>query len=219
MSMKFKKIIRYIPKIIYILLLSIFLMIVGLVFASSNTGPFNIRTLSVQSSSMEPSIHKGSLIIVTHSDTYNVGDVITVSEPSNPKVNLTHRITRIELQDDKTYYVTKGDANETEDLEERPAEYVEGKTIFSIPLLGYVFSFAKTREGLLFLIIIPGTIFIYNELLNIKNETKRLLIERKKRKLSKKEDLIIEIGEEEIQIESFISKIFRRFKKLANNEI
>ncbi|MHA1331703.1 MAG: signal peptidase I, partial [Candidatus Hodarchaeales archaeon] len=101
---------------------------------------------------------------------YQKGDIITVAEPANPKVTLTHRIVDIEKRGDKIFYTTKGDANEEADTEKRPKENVLGKVILTIPYLGYPISFAKTTKGLIILIIIPAVIIIYDELRKIKEE-------------------------------------------------
>jgi hypothetical protein len=41
---------------------------------------------------------------------------------------------------------------------------------FAIPLMGYVISFARTREGLIILVIVPAVIIVYSEILNIKTQ-------------------------------------------------
>ena len=158
----------------YIALASLFLL-AGVVSLSAFKVPGNIRTLSVLSGSMEPAIGKGSIIIIQPKPDYQIGDVITISEPSNPKVSLTHRVSDIKTEKGKTAYVTKGDANDTPDLELRPKSSVLGKVIFTIPLFGYITNFGKTREGLIFLIIVPATLIIYSELLTIKKEVVRIL--------------------------------------------
>jgi len=54
-----------------------------------------------------------------------------------------------------------------------------GKVELSIPFVGYPIAFAKTLPGLIVLIIVPGTIIVYNELLNIKKEIIELLKKKK----------------------------------------
>lgn len=146
--------------------------------------PGNIRILSVLSGSMEPAIQKGSIIVIQPKENYQKNDVITVSEPSNPKVSLTHRIIDTNTEKGNTRYVTKGDANDTPDLELKPKSSVLGKVILTVPLLGYVTTFGKTREGLIFLIIIPATLITYSELLVIKRELARIISTKTRRKLS-----------------------------------
>jgi len=115
-------------------------------------------------------------------------------------------------------YVTKGDANDAPDSQAVAEELVLGKTIFSIPLLGYPVSFAKTREGLIILIVIPATMIIYSEILNIKNEAKRLIQERKKRKLSTVEKAEMAVGKEVEKTQKGIKRFFKKFKFRSKNK-
>ena len=62
--------------------------------------------------------------------------------------------------------------------------------VFTIPLLGYLVSFAKTREGLFILVIVPSLVIIFSELINVRDEIKKMLDKRKDKKnklLEKKE--------------------------------
>ena len=211
-KISYLKLIQKTGKILYGLVFLVLIIIAGLVAISALNISGNYKLLVVQSGSMEPVIKMGSVVVVKPSEEYKVGDIITVKEPANPKSSLTHRIAEIKERDGKTSYVTKGDANNTPDMEERPKENVLGKVLFSVPYIGYPIGFAKTRDGLIILVIIPATIIIYSELVSIKNETVKLLKERKKRRLSQKEKLEVEIGEEEIEVEKGIRKLIRKIK-------
>jgi signal peptidase I len=96
------------------------------------------------------------------------------------KTTVTHRINSLSLQDSS--YITKGDANKSVDLSEVRKGNILGKVIFSIPYLGFVLNFTKSQTGLIFIIIIPAVLIIYSELLNIKNEAKKLIKVREKKK-------------------------------------
>lgn len=135
---------------------------------------------SVQSGSMEPNIPLGSLVIVQKSDNYDIGDVITVKELSNPIISVTHRIVDINTDNSILSYITKGDANEANDLDLRFPSEIIGKVIFQLPLLGYLVSFTRTELGLILLIIIPATLIIFSEINNIKNEIKKINDKRNK---------------------------------------
>lgn len=88
---------------------------------------------------------------------------------------------RVEKQNGNTSYVTKGDANEDPDTEKRPEQSVVGKVLFSVPFVGYLVNFAKTKNGLLMLIIIPSVLIVINEIINIKNESLKILEEKRKK--------------------------------------
>ena len=211
---------KAIIKIIYWLVVILLLLIATMVALSSLNIPGGIKLFTVQSGSMEPEIQKGSLIILKSFSTYSKDDIITFKsendrQNSNPKVTTTHRIYEVEYINNVKTFLTKGDANNAPDAGTVDEVLVLGKVIFSVSFLGYPISFAKTKEGLLLLIVIPATIIIYSELLNIKNEALRLIRERK-RKLTVTEKIKVEIGEEEIKVERGFKKFWNRIKRIFN---
>ncbi|NIQ32890.1 MAG: signal peptidase I [Nitrososphaeria archaeon] len=151
--------------------------------------PNGIRLYTVQSGSMAPTIPAGSIVLVKPAAEYREGDVITFKSASErylekPTSTITHRIYKVLEEEGKVVYLSKGDFNPSPDSEPVTRELVLGKVIFSVPLIGYPVSFARTVPGLVILIVIPATILIYSEILNIKKELVR--IRREKRKRAKK---------------------------------
>lgn len=213
-KIKIKRLLKKIGKVLYGVIFASLLLVAGFIAISGLKIPGNYQLLTVLSGSMEPEINRGAVVVIKPSDEYRVGDVITVAEPVNPKASLTHRVVEVKEREGKMFYVTKGDANNAADTEERPKGNVLGKVLFSVPLVGYPISFAKTREGLIFLIIIPATIIVYSELMSIKKEAIKLLRERKKRKLTTAEKIEVEIGEEEILVERGMKKWWKQILKL-----
>lgn len=212
---------KLIGGVLYDIILFLLIVIAAGVGVSALNIPGGIKLFTVESGSMSPKIPTGSIVISKPSNTYQKGDMITFksaadSGNNNPKYTTTHRIYEVKSTKGKEEYVTKGDANNAPDITPTGKDLVLGKAVFSIPLIGYPIAFAKTRDGLIILVIIPATIIIYSELMNIKNEAKKLIKERKK-KLSKKEKLELEIGEEEIKAErwyrNLYKKIFHKSKK------
>lgn len=157
------------------------LLVGGLVAVSGLNIPGGYKLYTVQSGSMEPTLHTGSIVTVQPQKDYQNGDIVTIRESPASNVTLTHRIVEVKTVDGRVQYVTRGDANKANDPEERPKTNVVGKEIATVPYLGYILSYAKTKNGLLFLIIIPCVILIYNELLSIKTEALRLVHARKKK--------------------------------------
>lgn len=203
-------ILKKIGRILYFAVFAMIIVIAALIILSIFNFPGNIKLFSVQSGSMEPSIHLGSIVMIKPQDSYLKDDIITIADPASPKNTVTHRI--VEVKDSKTTYVTKGDANQTNDSSERLQQNILGKVIFSIPLLGYPVSFAKTSEGLLILVVVPATVIITSEILSIKNETRKLINERKKRKLKLLEKVEVEIGEEKIKVENWLKKLTNKVR-------
>jgi len=124
----------------------------------------------VQSGSMEPTIHTGSVVFVKPASDYKIGDIITFGQASKTKTPTTHRIVDIRVQESQPLYTTRGDANNGADQKEISKKEIIGKVLLDIPYLGYAVSFAKTKLGFALIIIIPALAVILEESIKIKNE-------------------------------------------------
>lgn len=114
-------------------------------FAAAFTLPrlAGIEPFIVQSGSMEPVIHTGSVAFVnTRDKEIQVGDIICFHLQGQSGQVVTHRVVR----EDNGSFVTKGDANDTEDLVEVSPADVEGKFVFSIPRIGYLIAGAGRKK-------------------------------------------------------------------------
>ena len=148
----------------------IFVIILGITVLLSVFNIGGMRIFSVASGSMNPKIFPGSLAIVIPQKNYIEGDVITyqIENPaSKTKSTITHRIIEKFNNNDQPSFVTKGDKNPSEDPAPIDYEQILGKVIFSVPLIGYASSFAKTPLGLFLLIIIPGILIVVSEIIKI----------------------------------------------------
>lgn len=129
---------------------------------------FGVAPMVVLSGSMsgtaQDHIEVGDLIFDTKADvnTLKEGDVISFMEN---KIVVTHRIIRIETAQDGTrLFVTKGDANNTED-EPITADMVVGLYRFRIPKLGDFALFLQKPLGMVIFIGIPVLAFIVIDIL------------------------------------------------------
>lgn len=165
-----------------IILASIFIIMTSL-------NLFGFQAFIVKSGSMEPEVKTGSMVFDKKTDDYAIGEIITYKVEDNSTV--THRLYSIESENNQTYFVTKGDANNSPDPNKVSPQNVVGEVLFSVPLLGYFVSFLRTPVGLIVFIIIPATIIVYEELGNIKKEIAKM------RKKSKKPEPEAEKVEEE----------------------
>lgn len=206
-----KLIINYLSKTGYYVLLFFLLFIAAIAILANFKNPWGLKLYVVQSGSMEPSIHVGSVVLVKAQTDYRVGDIVTfapsVIEASKSSAKTTtHRIVEANKVDNLTKYTTKGDANKVSDLTLIVKEQILGKVVFPIIVLGSLISFTKTLPGLIAIVIIPATIIVYSEIVNIKNEALRLVKERRVRKLNPKEQIEEKIGEEIIAVEKELKK-------------
>lgn len=118
------------------------------------------RSYVVQSGSMEPSIMTGDLIIIQKQTTYAKNDVITFKDVNQRTV--THRIMEISKSQPVTV-TTKGDANQTIDIDTITQEQIIGKVVQVLPKFGYVVRFIKSPWGFILTIITPAILIVYDE--------------------------------------------------------
>ena len=145
-----------------------------------------IDTYVVLSGSMEP-VHKtGGLIYTTKNvdtDELVVGDVITFK--MSEKTIATHRIIDITEENGTKMFQTKGDANPNPDQNPVPEQNVIGKSLFSIPYLGYAANYIQQPPGLYYAagfgVILVLLTFVSDMLIEDDSKSKK-----KKKKKNKK---------------------------------
>ena len=128
-----------------------------------------IKPFVVLSGSMEPDIMTGSVAYVnTHIKPEEIKQNDIIGFSMKNKI-VTHRVIRI--NNDKTF-TTKGDANKSEDISNVKFDNYIGKTIFSIPYLGKIVSYSKSKVGIFVIALIVGLniVFILFEKKLIKEE-------------------------------------------------
>lgn len=129
-----------------------------------------IKPYVVISGSMEPAVHKGSLSFInTHSRYEDVkkDDIIAYKTVTGDRV--THRVREITEQG----LVTRGDANDVDDVALTTEKNFLGINIFSIPLLGYIIGTLQTKKGKIILGTIIVLILVASFLLDDKSVGKR----------------------------------------------
>lgn len=142
--------------------------VMGLYVLSSNFNIFfGYQSFLVQSGSMEPAIMTGDIIVIQKRDPYEQNDVVTFRNEQNRVV--THRLVEKSQTNEKIVFLTKGDANRSQDSDSITPGQIVGKVVFVIPKLGYLMAFSKSLPGLIILILIPTVLFILDELFKIKN--------------------------------------------------
>src|SRR5512143_446799 len=94
-----------------------------------------LRTYVVTGGSMEPTIHKGSLVLVqpVSPSEVRVGDVITFQQYDQ---TTTHRVISIAPSSDGLAFSTKGDANAVADPEAKTFPGQAGMVRVAVPLAG-----------------------------------------------------------------------------------
>ncbi len=90
--------------------------------------PFGIGFANVVSGSMEPALKKGTLLLVRKKADAEIGDIVVYQSGESI---IVHRI--ISAEGDQV--ITKGDANETEDIPIKRSQ-IKGVVMFKIPEIG-----------------------------------------------------------------------------------
>ncbi len=108
---------------------------------------FGYSTLTVETGSMSGTIEIGDMILIKDTGDYKIGDIVTFL-PEDDKVPTTHRI--IFCNDDGTF-VTKGDSNNTKDLEPVSKDEILGEVIKVYPKVGFFGSWVR-EEGWIYIV-------------------------------------------------------------------
>ncbi|MBH0169145.1 signal peptidase I SipW [Fictibacillus sp. 18YEL24] len=135
---------------------------------------------SVLSGSMEPGIKTGSVIAIKPGGDmtrFQKGDVITF-KVSNDKL-ITHRVMGVKGAGDNTQYITKGDNNNTEDLDPvLAANVVAEYKGFTIPYTGYLLNAAQSKAGSALLLILPGVLLLFYSAVTIWKAIKEVEVKK-----------------------------------------
>ena len=108
---------------------------------------FGYHIYSVVSGSMEPAIPTGSLVYVRETSPEQVGaeEVIAFYGARDSASIITHRV--VENRVVMGEFITKGDANQTEDMNPIPYENFIGSVVYSIPALGRAAELLTSHDG------------------------------------------------------------------------
>ena len=170
--------------LVVLLILSIISSVAGRKNPDYVPGLAGYKFMYVLTGSMTPAIEAGDMIVTKTVETQDLkeGDIITFRTMGNTLV--THRI--IGMKEDGSF-VTKGDANNVEDIDLKAnEENIVGKYIFKIPKGGYIVKFIQSPIGLIIFILIPVIILIWEEVAKLFKEMDK---EEKVEKKDEDEDI------------------------------
>ena len=118
-----------------------------------------IFPMIILTDSMYPEFESVDLIIcnTAEPEEIKVGDVICFYDPAgNGTATVTHRVQEVVTDDEGNLaWITKGDANNTEDLPTVPAKNLIGVYKTRLKGLGNVAMFMQTTQGLIICVICP----------------------------------------------------------------
>lgn len=158
------KILTVIGAVLCILLIPILVINCTLIFrgyTNSDEVPQigGIVPMIVMTDSMYPEIQSGDLMIchTENAEDVKVGDIIAFFDPAgNGTTVVTHRVAEITEDDNGGLaWITKGDANNTEDQAKVPAKNLVGVFQQRFSNLGNVAMFMQITQGLILCVICP----------------------------------------------------------------
>lgn len=121
----------------------IFLAAVCVIICAVLCVVLQIKPAVVVSGSMEPALHTGSVVFIDKKKIEpEVGEIVAFERGG---VFITHRV----AEKTKDGYVTKGDANKTNDSGILKAEAVIGTTEYSVPYIGYIIKLLAEPAGII----------------------------------------------------------------------
>lgn len=155
--------------LIPLLIINITIIVKGTLNPKTPPSIFGVTPLVVMSGSMDDGskdcISTGDLIFSRNIDTDNlkIGDIISFMDG---KSAVTHRIVRIESNEHgEPVFITKGDANNSEDQNTVTKDSIIGLYVFRIPAVGDFALFMQTGLGMMCFIGIPVIAFIVYDIL------------------------------------------------------
>ena len=118
----------------------------GLIAIVTLPSVFGLKSLTVVSGSMEPTIETGSVVIdeVISPLDARPGDILTFQDPLHPR-QLTHRLQKMRVEGDTAYMVTLGDANDAPERWTVRTDGEVGRVVAHLPKLGYARAAIGTR--------------------------------------------------------------------------
>lgn len=158
--------------IIVILIYNIILVLISCMNKIEPIFIFGLRAYKITTSSMEPTIKTGDIIIIKKENENNLkkDDIITFYQKGE---NITHRILEINENGNRKEYITKGDNNKLKDTNRITYEDINGKFVVKIPYLGKIMEIFENKIIFLFIVLLSLLLYLYNASLQEKKEKRR----------------------------------------------
>lgn len=154
-----------------VLLLIVVISVVAFWFGLKATLRTEHPLCGVASGSMIPTLQVGDIILVQGLSPAEInaapapeGDIIVFYERgylNDPNHLIVHRAIGNFSREGKIYFKTQGDNNDNPDGWDLPEDYVVGKVLLRIPLVGFITFLMRTPAGIL--VILPILILIIAE--------------------------------------------------------
>ncbi|MEA2428678.1 MAG: signal peptidase [Thermoleophilaceae bacterium] len=141
----------------------------GVLLAAGAPMVLGMRSFTVLSGSMEPTIHTGDITVDEQISPLDArpGDVVTFRDPRGQSRLITHRLRSIHVEGGTARMVSKGDANDTTENWTVPTGGKIGRVAYRLPKLGYALALTREPGAKFLLIVVPALLFGLLELRRI----------------------------------------------------
>lgn len=160
--------------IVFLIIFNITLMVKSIINPNKLPDFLGLKTFVIVSESMEPTINPGDAIFIKEVPQNELKENDIISFKDGNIIN-THRIVRINNDNGKITYTTKGDNNKNEDRIAVSYDKIEGKYEFKLSKVGILIEIIKSKVTLVILLVILMLISYYQ-------------VRISKRKLKRKEE-------------------------------
>ena len=148
------------------------IMVAGALLALLIAGPLALgdHPATDLTGSMEPTISPGDVVINEEipPTAAKAGDIVTFRDPEQQSKLLTHRVVSMRrLKSGRLAFITQGDANNTQEHWRVPTDGQIGRVAYTVPWVGNIAVFARTRPGMGLLIGVPLLLILVEELVKI----------------------------------------------------
>ena len=167
-----KKVIIVLCLILFIVIMTIGITIIYKSYSEPNRIPsvFGWKPFIVLSSSMEDTIMPGDLILTKEIDALELKEGDVISFRTNKYTVVTHRIINIVDEEGERKYYTKGDNNDTADINPVCNNQIEGIYRYRIPELGKIVLNLQKPIGIVICIALPLIIVLIAQFADTKRQ-------------------------------------------------
>ncbi|WP_236580836.1 signal peptidase I [[Clostridium] innocuum] len=132
---------------------------------------FGIEIYGILTGSMDPACPTGSLVYVKsdNPESLQEKDIVTFQKGN---LVITHRVVKNDVQ--KEELITKGDANNANDIQPVAYEQIKGKVALTVPLLGYLALRLNSAAGISVCVIILALglmLWVLGDMMSIKKKS------------------------------------------------
>ena len=132
---------------------------------------FGIEIYGILTGSMDPACPTGSLVYVksVNPESLQEKDIVTFQKGN---LVITHRVVKNDVQ--KEELITKGDANNANDIQPVAYKQIKGKVALTVPLLGYLALRLNSAAGISVCVIILALglmLLVLGDMMSIKKKS------------------------------------------------